>query len=125
MSEIERSASSVSSGPRPNSSLNTSVISASRSDMLSGTLLDSLSSSVMIRLRISGSAWAAADAVEPLEVQTVQQRAVDPLLGLLVVGLADVDDAARHHTRTFGNGHVGRMLLELSAGRRAGRTALS
>ncbi len=50
------SVSSASSGPRPKISCSTSVISASRSNRLSGVVWLSRSSRPRIRLRISGSA---------------------------------------------------------------------
>ena len=45
-----------------------------------------------------------ADAVQPVEVQPVEQGAVQALLGLLIVRLAHVHGAGRHHS--FGNRHI-------------------
>ncbi len=90
MSEIVGSASSASSGPSPNSSLKTSVISASRSNRLSGVLLVSASSSADDQPADLGFGLRAADAVQAIEVEPVEERAVDALLQLLVMRLADV-----------------------------------
>ncbi len=97
MSEIAGSRSSTSSGPRPNSSLSTSVISASRSNRLSG--IEALSRSTIaddeaadFRLRV-----LAAHAREPLEIEPIQQLLMNAALQLLVVGTAGIDAAAGHH----------------------------
>ena len=69
-------------------------MSASRSNRLSGTLRrlgveqrDDQAADLRLGL-------GAADAGQPVEVQPVEQRAVDALLAVLVVRLADVDRAA-------------------------------
>ena len=90
MSEIAGSRRNASSGPRPNSSLITSAISASRSNRLSGVAWDSFSSMpddqpADLRLRV-----LAPHARQPLEVQPVQQVLVDLGLDLLVLGVTRV-----------------------------------
>ena len=76
--------SSASSGPRPKISCRTSVMSASRSNRLSGVVWLSRSSSPRIRPLISGSASSRSHLREPFEIQPAEQLVVDASLELLV-----------------------------------------
>ena len=84
------SRSSASSGPRPNSSFRTSTTRLSRSTRLSGVVRVSLPIMLDDQIADLRLGLLARHAVQPLEVQAIQELLVDAGLQLLIVAIASI-----------------------------------